>query len=75
MRRYRTVWIPKRKKTRLGKAIRGHVNAKKRRDMACGVVGLICIGLGAGAGGWGGAAIGLLVAGAIIGWVCNTPNI
>jgi hypothetical protein len=43
--------------------------------MACGIIGLICVGLGAGAGGWGGAAIGFLVAGGIVWWVCNTPNI
>lgn len=75
MRRYKTVWRPQRKQTAYGKAIRRGKNARTRRDMACGVIGLICVGIGAGAGGWGGAAIGGIIGGAIIGWVCNTPNI
>ncbi len=67
---YKKIWIPNRRRSYR----RRFENQRKRRDTALGIIALACIGLGAGAGGWGGAAIGLLAAGAIIGFVCHNPN-
>lgn len=53
---------------------RRYVNQRKRKDTACGIIGLICVGLGAAAGGWGGAAIGFLISGLVIWYVCENSK-
>ena len=64
-------YVPTRRKNNYQ---RRYKNQQKRKDSACGVIGLICVGLGAAAGGWGGAAIGFLVAGLVVWFICNNPN-
>ena len=53
---------------------RRFVNQRKRKNLVQGILVLGACAVGGIVGGWGGAAIGLLISGVLVAWTDHNPN-